>query len=394
VGLVLTGCDSTGSNGGDDDSSAFEYPSNDYGAETVVNLVAFDLGVRTGSEESVSNNSASDLTALYTGDLNDTTVPVSGISAEQSTYGDIAGGVNVSSRVSTENLLRGDQLDAQDTPNPDASVNTDELLRYYFQKAGEEDSVRTSNGIVLSQFAEKMLLGTPIYGKGADILSDFANGNVSGNQAEQWDKAFGYFGFPRTLEPFIDYSAGGEGLASGPAQDVDGNGSVDLTSEYVYTWAAYAIERSAAAENNGASNDFARRAFDALVQGRKDIENGEDPSDHAQTALDAWERVVAVNVIHYMNAMEGGLSELDDSKTIAQGDIDEGAWGEAKAFAWNLQFYSRNLDESQLSGILENIGNDPPYGEMDVKGYKDNLQSATETIANAYGFEDSNVQNW
>jgi hypothetical protein len=394
VGLVLTGCDSTGSNGGDDDSSAFEYPSNDYGAETVVNLVAFDLGVRTGSEESVSNNSASDLTALYTGDLNDTTVPVSGISAEQSTYGDIASGVNVASRVSTENLLRGDQLDAQDTPNPDASVNTDELLRYYFQKAGEEDSVRTSNGIVLSQFAEKMLLGTPIYGKGADILSDFANGNVSGNQAEQWDKAFGYFGFPRTLEPFIDYSAGGEGLASGPAQDVDGNGSVDLTSEYVYTWAAYAIERSAAAENNGASNDFARRAFNALVQGRKDIANGEDPSDHARTALGAWERVVAVNVIHYMNAMEGGLSELDDSKTIAQGDIDEGAWGEAKAFAWNLQFYSRNLDESQLSGILENIGNDPPYGEMDVKGYKDNLQSATETIANAYGFEDSNVQNW
>jgi hypothetical protein len=391
LGLVLAGCDSSGSNGdnGDNGSSAFEYPSNDYGAETVVNLLAFDLGVRVGS---ASDHSETVLDELYTGSADDKTVPVSGISAEQSTYGDIASGVNVSSRVSTEDLLQGDQLDPQDTPNPDADVNTDELLKYYFQKAGAEDSTRTSNGIVLSQFAEKMLLGTPIYGQGAAILDDFASGDVSGNQAEQWDKAFGYFGFPRTLEPFLDYSGGSEGLASGPARDVDGNGSVDLTSEYAYTWATYAIERSAAAENNGNPNDFARRAFEALVQGREDIENGEDPSDHAQTALDAWEATVADNVIHYINSMESGLSDLDDDKTIAEGDIDEGAWGEAKAFAWNLQFYSGELDD--LDDVLEDIGNDPPYGEMTVSDYEDDLADATETIADAYGFNSSNVENW
>jgi len=390
IGLVLMGCDSTGSNG-NDGSNTFEYSSNNYGAETVVNLLAFDLGVRVGN---ASNHSETVLDELYTGSADDKPVPTSGISAEQSTYGDIVGGVNLSLLVSTENLERGDQLDPQDTPNPGASVNTNELLMYYFEKAGATDSTRTSNGIVLSQFAEKMLLGTPIYGKGATILDDFADGDVSSNQAEQWDKAFGYFGFPRTLEPFLDYSGGDEGLASGPAQDVDENGSVDLTSEYVYTWAAYAIERSAAADNNGNSNDFARRAFDALVQGRNDIANGEDPSDHAQTALDAWEATVAVNVIHYINSMEGDLSSLEDAKTVEQGDIDEGAWGEAKAFAWGLQFYSSTLDNSQLNDILEDIGNDPPYGEMEVSDYEDDLKAATQTIADAYGFNDSNVENW
>lgn len=391
VGLVLTGCDSVGSNGSDDGSDAFEYPSSNYGAETVTNLLAFDLGVRVGN---ASENSETVLDELYTGSADDKTVPTSGISAQQSTYGDIASGVNLSSLVSTEDLARSDQLDPQDTPNPGSAINTDEMLTYYFEKAGAEDSTRTSNGIVLSQFAEKMLLGTPIFGKGAAILDDFANGNISSNQAEQWDAAFGYFGFPRTLEPFLDYSGGEEGLASGPAQDVNDDGSVDLTSEYAYTWATYAIERAAAAENNGNSNDFARRAFEALVEGREDIENGDDPSEHARTALEAWEATVAVNVIHYINSMEGGLSNLDDGKTIQQGDIDEGAWGEAKAFAWNLQFYSSELDDSQLNDILEDIGNDPPYGEMEVSGYEDNLEDATQTIANAYGFNASNVENW
>jgi len=404
VGMVLAGCDSSGSNGiddgngnngnnggGDDDTATFEYPSNDYGAETAVNLLAFDLGVRVGN---AGQTSESDLVDRYEGNnLDGTTLPssLSG-SPEQSTYGDLASGVALSSLVSTDGLLQSDQLDRQDTPNSGATINTDELLRYYFAKAGTEDSTRTTNGIVLSQFAEKMLLGTPIYGQGAAILEDFADGNVSENQAEQWDAAFGYFGFPRTLEPFLDYSSGGEGLASGPAQDVDDNGSVDLTSEYAYTWATYAIERSAAAENNGNANDFARRAFEALVEGREDIENGDDPAEHAETALQAWEATVAVNVIHYINSMESNLEGV--SGEIEQGDVGEDAWGEAKAFAWNLQFYSDDLSESQLNDILEDIGNDPPYGEMTADEYASDLADATQIIADAYDFNDSNVGAW
>ena len=405
VGMVLAGCDSSGSNGvdngddGDDETATFEYPSSDYGTETAVNLLAFDLGVRTGSDESVSNNSESDLDALYTGDIDDTTLPVSGVSAEQSTYGDIASGVDLSDLTDDGSLLQSQTLEEGDSPDPGSQVSTNELLEYYFERAGSEDITRTDNGIVLSQFAEKMLLGTPIYGQGAAILSEFADGNVSENQAGQWDAAFGYFGFPRTLEPFLDYSGGEEGLADGNvARDIDGNGSVDLTSEYVYTWAAYAIERSAAAENNGNSNDFAQRAFDALVEGREDIENGEDPSDHAETALQAWEATVAVNVIHYINSMQSNLENasgtLEGPQDDDSGDIGEDAWGEAKAFAWNLQFYSDDLTEEQLGTILDAIGNDPPYGEMTASDYSGELQSAKETIADAFGFDATNVAAW
>ena len=401
AGLILTGCDSTGPNGetGNDDPQTFEYPSNDYGAQTVANLLAFDLGVRTGSEERVADNSESDLDALYAGNIDDATIPSIDGSPEQSVYGDFDfdGSVNLSMLTSDTPLLRSENLESGDSPSPGSQITTDQMLEYYFERAGSENVTTTDNGIVLSQFAEKMLLGTPIYGRGAAILSDFASGSVTSDEAEQWDAAFGYFGFPRTLEPFLNYSGGGEGLAGGPAQDIDGNGSVDLTSEYVYTWAAYAIERSTAAANtDGPSPDFARDAFNALVEGREDIENGEDPSDHARTALDAWEKVVAINVIHYINSMEGSLDEIsDDTRDVQEGDIDEGAWGEAKAFAWNLQFYNSELSDTQLTDILEDVGNDPPYNEgVSVSDYETDLADATQILQNAYGFSDTNVAAW
>jgi len=394
AGLVLTGCDSTGSNGGDgnDDQNTFVYPSSSYETETVANLLAFDLGVRT---QNASDNTESALIDRYTGAIDDKTIRAAqNLTTEgQSVYSDIQGGVDLSSLVSTDDLLQSSQLEAADSPSPGSPINTDDLLRHYFEQAGANDvAPATSNGIVLNQFAEKMLLGTPIWGQGAAILSGFANGTLTGNQAEQWDAAFGYFGFPRTLEPFLNYSGGTEGLAGGPTQDIDGNGAVDLTSEYVHTWAAYAIERSAAAANNGQPNDFARRAFDALVAGRQDIENGNDPSDHARTALDAWEKVVAVNVIHYINSMQGKLEGT--SGTLGEGDVGEDAWGEAKAFAWGLQFYNDKLTDVQLNDVLENIGNDPPYGELTAEQYTADLTTVKETLRDAYDFDSSNVAAW
>ena len=395
VGLLLAGCDSNGSNGGDDDpASAFEYPSTTYGEETVVNLIAFDLAVKT---ELADQNSEQTLLNLYTGNADDAAIRAAqGLDTQgQGVYGDIAAGVDVSALVSTQNLIQSSQLEMGDSPNPGSAITTNELITYFLGRAGSEDLVRTDNGFVLNQFAEKMLLGTPIYGEGAVILSNFANGSVSGNAAEQWDAAFGYFGFPRSLEPFLDYTNGDEGLAAGAAaRDVDGNGSVDLTSEYIHTWASYAIERAAAAENNGASNDFARDAFNALVAGRQAIANGDDPSTQARIALDAWEATVAVNVIHYNNSMLGDLANLDPDAQVAEGDISEDAWGESKAFAWGLQFYSDQLSSAQLNTLHDRIGNKPPYGELTRSEYLEDLNEANALLQQAYGFNASNVEAW
>jgi hypothetical protein len=391
VGMVLTGCDSGGSNAengsnGENGPSAASYPASaSYSEQVAANILSFDLGLRTGSGN-IDNNSESDLDDLYTGaNLSGQTLPteLSG-SPNQSTYGEIAT-VDLSSLVSGDDLVRDDNI-----PGVSAPVNTNKLLTTYFEEADNNNAV-IGDGIVVAQFAEKMLLGTPIYDKGAKILNRFANDNVADDQAaEEWDKAFGYFGFPKTLEPFLDYSdEANAGLAEGPARDLDGDG-LDLESEYAYTWATYAIERSAKAEN---TNDFARRAFEALRKGREEIanDNFSNLPSRAETARDAWEDVVAVNVIHYINAVKGGLPS---SGSLSDGDIDEGSWGEAKAFAWGLQFFNTELSSGQLNDLLEDIGSEPPYGDRTASEYKNDLDDALGILENAYEFNSTNVDNW
>ena len=405
MGLVLAGCDSSGSNGpGDDpgDTAANAYPeSGSYDAEIVSNLLTGDL---RGKIDGADVDEAT-LLELYMGDIDDKPIAVaSGLTTEgQSTYDDIAGGVDLSTKLSsdvTAPLVGSAALESDDSPNPGNQVTTDDLVRFYFEDVANNDRFTTPNGIHMGQLSEK-LLASALYGEAARILTDFADDPSSvNNPAETWDEAFGYYGAPRDFEEsFLDLEDP-SGLVDGSgSRDVDESGGVDLTTEFVYTWAGYTAERAAASNSTGNLNDFAGRAFEGFREGRKAIEDGNldelsGPNGFAAQARDAWEATVAVNVIHYMNGLEADLEELGDDQTVEDGDLDENAWGEAKAFAWGLQFYSDKLGTSQLQTIHENIGNDPPYGEKTASAYADELANATQIIAEAYGFNATNVEAW
>ncbi len=433
VGLVLTGCDSSGSNDSDDsgETSAKAYPeSGSYDEEIVSNLLTTDLrGKIDGSVNDPVDKET--LTDLYTGDIGDKTIAAaSGITTEgQSTYDDIAGDVDLSEKLSDVNvgLVKSAALESDDSPNSGTQVSTDDLVRFYFEDVTNNDRFTTPNGVHMGQLSEK-LLASAIYGEAARILTDFANDPSSvDDPAEKWDAAFGYYGAPRDFEEeFLDL-ANEEGLVNGSgSRDVNGTSGVDLTTERVYTWAGYTAERAAAAEANS-SNNFAGRAFKAFRDGRKAIENDNldelsGPDGYAAQARDAWEATVAVNVIHYTNSIEGALDGLDGSKTIEEGDISEDAWGEAKAFAWGLQFYSDKLSTSQLQTIHDLIGNDPPYneginasfysavlgdetfdftddgadndGDGEVDEADEKGDGVQKIIQDAYGFNDANVSAW
>lgn len=406
VGLILGGCDSTGSNGpGDDDPEppmTNAYPgSGSYDAEVVSNLLTSDIRTKIdGAENSPVDEST--LTALYTGDINSRTIAAaSNLTTEgQNTYADIASDVNLSTKLSDVDvpLQQSGALESDDSPDPGNPVNSDDLIRFYFQDVANNDRFTTPNGVHMGQLSEK-LLASAIYGEGARLLTDFADGNVPESEAaEKWDEAFGYYGAPRDFEEsFLDLD-NPDGLVDGSSsRDVDGSGGVDLTTEFVYVWAGYSAERAAASNSTGNLNNFAGRAFGAFREGRKAIEDDNldelsGPDGYAATARDAWEATVAVNVIHYINSMESSLEDV--SGTVSEGDISEDAWGEAKAFAWALQFYSDELGSSQLDSILEDIGNDPPYGELTADEYASDLADATQIIQEAYGFNASNVAAW
>jgi hypothetical protein len=136
LGLVLAGCDSSGSsNTADPDppsSTPNVYPTPtseaSYAEEIAINLQSAGLGIRLENDPSQSV-----LQSLYTGPPADQSIRrISGLSQTfaQTTYGDIKSGVDLSAALSTEPLLGSDQLEAPDTDNPGTLRTANQLIQY------------------------------------------------------------------------------------------------------------------------------------------------------------------------------------------------------------------------------------------------------------------------
>jgi len=405
VGLIMVGCDDgspgpgDGENGNDSAiTESFPAPSDGagYAEETAINIQSSGLGIRLEGD----NPSSSTLNAIYDGSVGDIQIQLipSGVTPSASTYGELAAVADVKSQIQnfSDPLLRSDQLEAGvDAPSsPSGNKTADELISFYLDQAQHT----SENGVDFSQFSEKGVSSALTYADATGILRDFADdGSVSGDAEAKWNEAFGHFGAPRNFGAFFDTNAE-EGLSGGAFQNVNGDDEVNLVTEGVYIWAGYTAERAAAAEATGNSNNFAATAFNAFVDGRNDVDDGNAPSDDAQTILDAWEATVAVNVIHYSNSMLSALDGVEGTFQRSNVNIDD-AWGEAKVFVWTLQFHSPNLSEDQLKTIHDKIGSKPPYAENNenpptASAYSDDLNEVKQTIQDAYGFNSENVSAW
>lgn len=407
--MILAGCDdgSPGpdsvENGNDDDSAitgSFPAPSDgaNYAEETAINIQSSGLGIRLEGEDP----SSSTLTSIYDGSIGDDT-PIqllpSDVTASASTYGGLDAVADVKSQIQnfSDRLLRSNQLEAgiDAPPSPSGNKTANDLISFYLDQAQHT----SENDVDFSQLSEKGVSSALTYADATDILRDFADGGSVIEDAEaKWNEAFGHFGAPRNFGTFLDLNADG-GLSGGSFQDVDDDNEVSLVSEGVYIWAGYTAERAAAAEATGNPNNFAARAFNAFVDGRNEIDEGNLPSSgEAQTILDAWEATVAVNVIHYSNSMLSALDGVDGTFQRNNVNIDD-AWGEAKIFVWALQFHSPKLTENQLETIHDQIGSKPPYAEnnenpLTASEYSNDLREVKQAIQDAYDFETANVTAW
>ena len=415
AGLVLTGCDSGGSNGGDGDddnpiTKTFPAPSDGtgYADEVAIHLQGADLGSRL-KDDSPDGGKMKD---IYQGNADSNTdirfVSQRSLSSPSAVnYGQISA-VDIQSIISNNSiskitLPKSDKLEqGVDAPNSSGEKNMDELITFYLNNPKHT----SKNGVDFSQFTEKGVAAAISYAEGADILTDFEDGTLGADDEAEWNEAFGHFGAPRDFRAFLNDD--GSIADNAPADDVDGDGETDLKTEAVYIWADYTADRGGETGEDGV---FSFDAFDAFVDGRNDIDNGDDPTEHAATALNVWEQTIAANVIHYTNSMKSDLSGLSDGDVIAQSDLGsvdgngnnkpaessgfEDHWGEAKIFAWTLAYHSDELTDDQLDTIHDELGSKPPYDDnVTKKSYVERLNSIQTTIQDAYGFADANVSAW
>ncbi len=277
----------------------------------------------------------------------------------------------------------------------------------------------TEQGHDLQQLIQKLLTGAVAFSQGTDdYLDDDVDGKGlrSPNTREEdkpytalehaWDEGFGYFGAARDYASYSDDELAGKGgrEAWQGYHDTDGDGAIDLKSEFNFGASTNAAKRDRGSQDE-ARTDFTKDAFDAFVAGRHLIANaGEALTDEEFAALQgfrdrivaAWEGALAATVVHYINEL------LGDMELFGTAEYDFLAhakhWSELKGFALAFQFNPRSPLSKDAFGMLHaNVGDAPALadgGDAEIDAYRTRLLSARSLLQDAYGFDPSNVEGW
>ena len=216
----------------------------------------------------------------------------------------------------------------------------------------------------------------------------YKDGACYTGKEHSWDEAFGYWGAAAhslLLTPEQNYNIAKRKDLD--AADYNGDGVVDLKSEYVFSHAYYA-----SSFDKGGKTTYLNDINRAFLDGRKLITsaNGEKLSDTQRSELmgyvdvinENWQKVIAESVFKYAGSTYKSLVALE---TVGNADLAKEFdkymkyWGELKGFSMALQVGKENigetatklnrmvgfgpmlLDETQIVGIKGMMGSDGKY---------------------------------
>jgi len=248
--------------------------------------------------------------------------------------------------------------------------------------------------IAFSQGADDYL-DDDIEGKGLLSAHGVASEGENHSALEHgWDEGFGYFGAA------VSYGVWSDIQIQAAAVDENEDGAIDLTTEQCFGHAINAAKRDLGAAEGSDPTDFTAEAWAgfalgrhllARVQGELNAEELHQLKVHRDQAVSAWERVIAANVVHYINEL------IVDGATIGTETYDFADhakhWSEMKGFALGLQFNPRSpLTDTQFSSLHDALGTAPVLlaGEL-LEAYTDDLIQARALLGETYGFSDANL---
>lgn len=261
----------------------------------------------------------------------------------------------------------------------------------------------TPEGQDLQQLLEKFLQGGVGYSQGAD---DYMDDDVDGKgllaghaEADEgkaytalehaWDEGFGYFGASRAYGTWTDDEI------KAKYADSDGDGKINLETEYCFGHSVNAAKRDAGAV---AATDYTAQAWEGFMQGRALLAEtaGSDLSaedfaalqGHRDAALDAWERAISATAVHYIN------DTLQDMNATEYSFADHAKhWSELKGFALILQFNPHSpMTDAQFADLHSLLGEAPVLPtDAGAAEYKTDLLEARDLLQAAYGFDAQNM---
>jgi len=270
----------------------------------------------------------------------------------------------------------------------------------------------TESGLDLKQLTQKFLLGAVNLSQGTDdyldddvdgkgLLSDNTgpdDGDPYSALEHQWDEGIGYFGAARAYLQMSD-----DLIADTGYQDVDGDGAIDLQSEYNFSASVNAAKRD---RGSSTGTNYTRDAMEAFLAGRALInaragqalteEEMISLQGYRNDAVFAWEAAIGATIVHYINDT---LEDMDAFGTDDYDFLDHAKhWSEMKGFALGLQFNPRSpVSDMQFAELHGLIGDAPVLPDADsgaIDSYRDDLLAARALLQDAYGFAQADVEAW
>ena len=246
-----------------------------------------------------------------------------------------------------------------------------EAIEHMIAKAGEvEGGFDPNTGMDYTQLISKFAMGAVFYnqavnnylGKKMEVgqkpnNKPYKDGAYYTGKEHSWDEAFGYWGSAAhalTLNAEQNYNvAKKKDMASA---DFNGDGVVDVYSEYTYAHAYYA-----SSYDKGGKTNYLATVNQAFIDGRGIIRDagGRNLNFSERTSLlaerdtirDNWQKVIAESVFKYAGSTYKDILALE--KIMADnGDTSEAFrkyakhWGELKGFALARQCGPEDLGET------------------------------------------------
>ncbi len=299
---------------------------------------------------------------------------------------------------------------AAGTNRPDPIDNTKSLTIY-----------QSNDGLDLKQLVQKFLLGAITFSQGTDDYLDDATAgkgilapnvqdgaNAFTKLEHQFDEGFGYFGAARNYNDYTDNeirgNSGRDAFKSG-YNDTDGDGKIDLLSEFNFGNSTNAAKRDAGSTSG---TDFTKAIFDAFVKGRTIISKASDPLTTAELdALKAqrdiivtnWEKAIAATVVHYINeVLNDDMAKFPPATGYSYADHIK-HWGEMKGFSLGFQFNPRSPMNTgtRFADFHTKVGEKPVLPNASaaaITAYKTALGEARDILKTAYSFDETDVAGW